>query len=84
MKGGFLIAAIVGLYTRATIDMDAKIKGLHVTEEMIMQKCWKDYQKDFDYAIDIEFNNTLKILEKIMDLIQILLYSLIKAIRLKI
>lgn len=37
----------------------------------IMQKRWKDYQKDFDYATDIEFNDTLKVLEKIMSLIQI-------------
>jgi len=28
IKGGFLIAAIVGLDTRATIDLDATIKGL--------------------------------------------------------
>lgn len=28
LKGGFLIAAMVGLDTRATMDMDATIKGL--------------------------------------------------------
>ncbi len=27
LKGGFLIAAMVGLDTRATMDMDATIKG---------------------------------------------------------
>ena len=37
LKGGFLIAAMVGLDTRATMDMDATIKGLPVTEEMVMQ-----------------------------------------------
>lgn len=35
LKGGFLIAAIVGLDTRATMDMDVTIKGLLVTEESV-------------------------------------------------
>ena len=37
LKGGFLIAAMVGLDTRATMDMDATIKGYPVTEETIKQ-----------------------------------------------
>ncbi len=37
LKGGFLIAAMVGLDTRATMDMDATIKGLPITEEMVKQ-----------------------------------------------
>lgn len=35
LKGGFLIAAMVGLDTRATMDMDATIKGYPVTEQTI-------------------------------------------------
>ena len=35
LKGGFLIASIVGLDTRATMDMDATIKGLKVNAESI-------------------------------------------------
>ena len=35
LKGGFLIAAIVGLDTRSTMDMDATIKGLPVNAETI-------------------------------------------------
>lgn len=35
LKGGFLIAAMVGLDTRATMDMDATMKGYPVTEETI-------------------------------------------------
>lgn len=35
LKGGFLLAAMVGLDTRATMDMDATIKGLPVTKETI-------------------------------------------------
>lgn len=37
LKGGFLLAAMVGLDTRATMDMDATIKGPSVTRETISQ-----------------------------------------------
>jgi hypothetical protein len=35
LKGGFLIAAIVGLDTRATMDMDATVKGFPLTHESL-------------------------------------------------
>lgn len=35
LKGGFLIAAMVGLDTRATMDMDATIKGVPVNEQNV-------------------------------------------------
>ncbi|MFV0528956.1 MAG: nucleotidyl transferase AbiEii/AbiGii toxin family protein [Lachnospiraceae bacterium] len=35
LKGGFLIAAMVGLGARATMDMDATIKGIAVTKDAI-------------------------------------------------
>ncbi len=35
LKGGMLIAAIVGIDTRSTMDMDATIKGIPVTKETI-------------------------------------------------
>lgn len=35
LKGGFLIAAMVGLDTRATMDMDVTIKGLPVNEKTV-------------------------------------------------
>lgn len=37
LKGGFLIAAMVGLDTRATMDMDATIKGLPVNDATVRQ-----------------------------------------------
>ena len=37
LKGGFLIAAMVGLDSRATMDMDATIKGMPVTENTIKE-----------------------------------------------
>lgn len=35
LKGGFLIAAIVGLDTRATMDLDTTIKGFELTHDII-------------------------------------------------
>jgi len=37
LKGGFLIAAMVGLDTRATMDMDATIKGLPVNDQTVRE-----------------------------------------------
>ncbi|MCM1297367.1 MAG: nucleotidyl transferase AbiEii/AbiGii toxin family protein [Clostridium sp.] len=37
LKGGFLIAAMVGLDTRATMDMDATIKGLPLNEQTVRE-----------------------------------------------
>jgi len=41
LKGGFLIAAMVGLDTRATMDMDVTIKGMPVSEKSV-QAMFKD------------------------------------------
>ena len=35
LKGGFLISAIVGLDTRATMDLDTTIKGFDVTHDTV-------------------------------------------------
>lgn len=37
LKGGFLISAIVGLDTRATMDLDATIKGFTLTHEKLYE-----------------------------------------------
>jgi predicted nucleotidyltransferase component of viral defense system len=37
LKGGFLIAAIVGLDTRTTMDLDATIKGFELTHDAIRE-----------------------------------------------
>ena len=49
LKGGFLIAAMVGLDTRATMDMDVTLKGYPVNEETI--------QKMFQQICAIELND---------------------------
>jgi len=37
LKGGFLIAAIIGINARATMDMDATVKGLSLTKESLQK-----------------------------------------------
>lgn len=53
LKGGFLIAAMVGLDTRATMDMDATIKGWPVNEDsvkkMFLDICEIDLQDDVTF-----------------------------------
>ena len=53
LKGGFLIAAMVGIDTRATMDMDATIKGWPVNEEsikkMFLDICKIDLQDDVTF-----------------------------------
>lgn len=54
LKGGFLIAAMVGLDSRATMDMDATIKGMPVTEdtikEMFIEICDIPLQDDVTFS----------------------------------
>lgn len=52
IKGGFLIASMVGLDSRATMDMDV------VKDSDIMKRQWDNYRKDFGYAAGIEFKET--------------------------
>ena len=55
LKGGFLIAAIVGLDTRATMDLDTTIKGLTITHESIREIfediCKIQVEDDVDFSI---------------------------------
>lgn len=54
LKGGFLIAAMVGLDTRATMDMDATLKGYPVNEEtvqnMFEEICAIDINDDVTFS----------------------------------
>lgn len=63
LKGGFLIAAMVGLDSRATMDMDATIKGLPVDEQTV-KKMLEDVCKiDLHDDIKFEFRNIGEIRE---------------------
>jgi len=54
LKGGFLIAAMVGLDARATMDMDATIKGIPVSEQtvknMFLEICKIELQDDVTFS----------------------------------
>lgn len=56
LKGGFLLAAMVGLDTRATMDMDATIKGLPVKKETISGMFVDICKIHIDDDINFEFS----------------------------
>jgi len=55
LKGGFLIAAIVGLDSRATMDLDTTVKGLPLTHESIRrifdEVCAIAVEDDIDFNV---------------------------------
>ena len=55
LKGGFLIAAIVGLDTRATMDLDTTIKGFPLTHEHISNI----FEKICSTAVDDDISFTV-------------------------
>ncbi len=54
LKGGFLIAAMVGLDSRATMDIDATIKGIPVNEAQIMQMFKEISDIKIDDSVEFE------------------------------
>lgn len=56
LKGGFLISAIVGLDTRATMDLDTTIKGFILTHESIREIfteiCMVEVDDDVKFSIE--------------------------------
>lgn len=63
LKGGFLLTAMVGLDTRATMDMDATIKGLPVTKEAISEMFAEICKIHIDDDINFEFSGIADIRE---------------------
>jgi len=63
LKGGFLIAAIVGLDTRATMDLDTTIKGFELTHDAI-RKIFEDICKiEVEDDVTFSVNRTTDIRE---------------------
>lgn len=63
LKGGFLIAAIVGLDTRTTMDLDTTIKGFKLTHDSI-QEIFEDICKiTVEDNITFSVNRTIDIRE---------------------
>lgn len=63
LKGGFLIAAMVGLDTRATMDMDATIKDWPVNEESIQEMFLDICNIDLHDDVTFEFKKIGEIRE---------------------
>ena len=63
IKGGFLIASMVGLDSRATMDMDATIKGYPVDEATIRKMVEEILHVPIDDGISFEFRSIGQIRE---------------------
>lgn len=57
IKGGFLIASMVGLDTRTTMDMDATIKGRPISRENVRQMIEDIISVQVDDSIAFEFKS---------------------------
>lgn len=57
VKGGMLIAAIVGLDTRATMDLDATLRNLPLTKEQITEAVFKICEIELDDDISFEIKS---------------------------
>lgn len=63
IKGGFLIASIIGLNFRATMDMDATIKRYHVNAETVMEMVEQIITVPLNDSISFTVKNVGKIRE---------------------
>ena len=63
LKGGFLIAAIVGIDTRATMDLDTTIKGISLSHESIREVFDKLCAMNIDDGISFVVLRTIDIRE---------------------
>ena len=64
LKGGFLIAAMVGLDSRATMDMDATIKGLPVNEQTVREMFEEICEIELDDKVLFSFCSIREIRER--------------------
>lgn len=63
LKGGFLIASIVGLNTRATMDMDITLKDLPLNEQLLLEMFNKICEVEIDDPFDFEITKVNEIRE---------------------
>lgn len=63
LKGGFLISAIVGLDTRATMDLDTTIKGFDVTHDTVRRIIEEISSIPIEDSVKFEVLNTSDIRE---------------------
>lgn len=63
LKGGMLVAAIVGLDNRATMDLDTTFKNLILTPEAIRSALEQVYSISFDDGVEFEIGTISPIRE---------------------
>lgn len=63
VKGGLLIASIVGLDSRATMDIDATVKNYKISEDTIKEMIQEICNIDIDDDITFEFKSIYEIRE---------------------
>ena len=63
LKGGFLIASIVGLNTRATMDMDITLKGLKLNQKMLLSVFSEICNANVDDSFEFEIKKIQEIRE---------------------
>ncbi len=63
IKGGFLIASIVGLDSRATMDMDATVKGYPLNDETVQKMILEIINVFVDDGISFDFRSIAEIRE---------------------
>ena len=61
LKGGMLVAAIVGLDNRATMDLDTTLKNLPLTPEAIKEALEQVCSRKFDDGVSFEIGTILPI-----------------------
>lgn len=64
LKGGMLIAAIVGLDTRSTMDMDATVKGMQVDSEKILNVMADILSVPLDDGVKFHINQISDIMDE--------------------
>jgi hypothetical protein len=57
LKGGLLIAAIVGIDTRSTMDMDATIRGQTLSSDEIVMICKKILSIEIEDGVELSFRS---------------------------
>ncbi|MTI46827.1 MAG: nucleotidyl transferase AbiEii/AbiGii toxin family protein [Firmicutes bacterium] len=72
LKGGFLIAAMVGIDMRSTLDMDTTIKGIPVTREVIEEILNEILLIDLDDNVSFRLKDIKSIpMQKVFNLVKL-------------
>ena len=64
LKGGMLVAAMVGLETRATMDIDTTVKALTLTMENARRIIEKIVQVEIDDGVSFEITKVIDSMEE--------------------